>query len=210
LGENNFIFIFNAIVLGIINNVFEKPVNYYYFGKFILRSYESIPIGFTIVIYIVTTILTALIGYGLITYFIKLVRDEDRSFSDLFYYFKSGQQFIRATLTTILVTLFTLLWLLLLIIPGIIKSLAYSQVGYILKDNPEMRPLDAITLSRRMMDGYKWKFFLLSLSFIGWLLVIIITFGLGLLYVAPYYTTTQAQFYEEVKAAYEENEETIF
>lgn len=72
-----------------------------------------------------------------------------------------------------------------------------------------MKPLDAITLSRRMMDGYKWKYFLLHLSFIGWLLLVIITFGIALFYVGPYYYTTVARFYEEVRERYEGNEELV-
>jgi uncharacterized membrane protein len=190
--------------------VFTWPFNYHYYGELILFDPEkTLPGGVEAFIYIMTTFLTSLIGYGTYVFFLKLVRGEVRSYSDLFYYFKNGQQFVRAILVTFFVTLFTVLWSLLLIIPGIIKSLAYSQVGYILKDNPTMKPLDAITLSRRMMDGYKWKLFLLGLSFIGWVFVVIITLGLGVLYVAPYYTTTLAQFHEEIKAAYEEKNETI-
>ncbi|MES9684711.1 DUF975 family protein [Gottfriedia acidiceleris] len=200
-----------GVLQGLIHLLLNGPVNQHYTGSIFLDldQQDSIPGGIQSVIEIISAILNTLLGYGLLVYFIKLIRDEEKSISDLFFYFKSGHQFIRGIIVGFLVTLFTLLWTLLLIVPGIIKSIAYSQVGYILKDHPEMGALDAITLSRRMMDGYKWKLFLLWLSFIGWGLLIIITFGLALFYVAPYFSATQAQFYEEVKEAYEGKKETI-
>ncbi|PET47002.1 hypothetical protein CN514_20255 [Bacillus sp. AFS001701] len=200
-----------GVLEGLIHLLLNGPVNQHYTGSIFLDldQQDSIPGVIQSVIEIISAILNTLLGYGLLVYFIKLIRDEEKSISDLFFYFKSGHQFIRGIIVGFLVTLFTLLWTLLLIVPGIIKSIAYSQVGYILKDHPEMGALDAITLSRRMMDGYKWKLFLLWLSFIGWGLLIIITFGLALFYVAPYFSATQAQFYEEVKEAYEGKKETI-
>lgn len=200
-----------GVLQGLIYMLLNGPVNYHYTGSLFLDmdQQDLIPGGIQTVIEIITAILNTLLGYGLLVYFLKLIRAEEKSISDIFFYFKSGHQFIRGIIVGFLVTLFTVLWTLLLIIPGIIKSIAYSQVGYILKDFPEMNALDAITLSRRMMDGYKWKFFLLGLSFIGWGLLVIITFGLALFYVAPYFYTSQAQFYAEVKEAYEAKNETI-
>ncbi|MEH7453972.1 DUF975 family protein [Gottfriedia acidiceleris] len=200
-----------GVLQGLIYMLLNGPVNYHYTGSIFLDldQQDLIPGGIQSLIEIITAILNTLLGYGLLVYFLKLIRDEEKSISDIFFYFKSGHQFIRGIIVGFLVTLFTVLWTILLIIPGIIKSIAYSQVGYILKDYPEMSALDAITLSRRMMDGYKWKFFLLGLSFIGWGLLVIITFGLALFYVAPYFYTSQAQFYTEVKEAYEGKKETI-
>ncbi|KQL42338.1 hypothetical protein AN960_03630 [Bacillus sp. FJAT-25509] len=200
-----------GVLQGLIYMLLNGPVNYHYTGSITLDfdQQDLIPGGIQTVIEIITAILNTLLGYGLLVYFLKLIRAEEKNISDIFFYFKSGHQFIRGIIVGFLVTLFTVLWTVLLIIPGIIKSIAYSQVGYILKDFPEMNALDAITLSRRMMDGYKWKFFLLGLSFIGWGLLVIITFGLALFYVAPYFYTSQAQFYAEVKEAYEAKNETI-
>ncbi|WP_129688647.1 DUF975 family protein [Gottfriedia acidiceleris] len=200
-----------GVLQGLIYLLLNGPVNHHYTGSIFLDldQQDLIPGGIQTVIEIVNAILNTLLGYGLLVYFIKLIRNEEKSISDIFFYFKSGHQFIRGIIVGFLVTLFTVLWTLLLIIPGIIKAIAYSQVGYILKDYPDMNALDAITLSRRMMDGYKWKFFLLGLSFIGWGLLVIITFGLALFYVAPYFYASQAQFYEEVKEAYEAKKETI-
>ena len=82
--------------------------------------------------------------------------------------------------------LFTVLWSLLLVIPGIVKSVAYSMTPYILMDQPEISATDALKKSMAMTDGYKWNIFLFDLSFIGWMLLSIITFGIvGIFYVFP-------------------------
>lgn len=97
--------------------------------------------------------------------------------------------------------LFLLLWSLLLIVPGIVKSYSYRLTPYILADNPGMKGTDAITLSRRMMDGQKWNAFVLDLSFIGWDLLSALTAGLlGIFYVNPYRDCTNAELYHTLKA----------
>lgn len=208
-GKTILTLVFFGFIQGLIYWIFNGPANIYYHDQLILGLEETLPAGPTAIISFITTILSSVIGFGFSVYLLKLIRDEDRCFSDLFYYFKSGHQFLRAALTTILVTIFVFLWLLLFVFPGIIKAIAYSQVNYILKDHPDMKPLDAITLSKRMMNGYKWKYFLLCLSFIGWALLVIITLGIAFLYVGPYSYAAITQFYEEVKEAYEAKGELI-
>lgn len=96
--------------------------------------------------------------------------------------------------------LFIFLWSLLLIIPGIIKALAYSMTPYILADTRSVPATEAIKLSMRMTQGYKGKVFMMGLSFIGWLLLSIPTLGfLNLFYVGPYMNTSFAGLYEELK-----------
>jgi uncharacterized membrane protein len=90
----------------------------------------------------------------------------------------------------------------LFVIPGIIKKYSYALTPYILKDNPKLEYNSAITLSRKMMDGHKWELFYLQFSFIGWAILSCFTFGIGYLWLIPYIQTTQAAFYEEVKAEY--------
>lgn len=92
-----------------------------------------------------------------------------------------------------------MLWSLLLIIPGIIKALSYAMTPYILEDNPELSASDAIHLSRTMMKGHKFDLFYLFLGFLGWLLLSILTLGIGLLWLIPYMQTAFAAFYQEVK-----------
>ena len=96
--------------------------------------------------------------------------------------------------------LFTFLWSMLFIIPGIVKSLAYSMQPYILAECPDVTAKDSLKLSMRMMEGKKMRLFVLGLSFIGWALLSGLTAGiLALLYVGPYMQQTMAQFYQEVK-----------
>ena len=99
----------------------------------------------------------------------------------------------------ILVQIFTFLWALLFIIPGIVKSYSYAMTYYILADNPDMAPTDAITESRKMMDGNKWRLFCLDLSFIGWYLLSILTLGILALWISPYNMMARAEFYESLK-----------
>jgi uncharacterized membrane protein len=96
--------------------------------------------------------------------------------------------------------LFLALWTLLFIVPGIIKAYSYRMVPYILADDPEIGAKDAITLSRQMMDGHKWNTFVLDLSFIGWNLLSLLTFGLvGVFYANPYQFSTNAELYKVLK-----------
>jgi len=95
--------------------------------------------------------------------------------------------------------LFTLLWSLLLIIPGIIASLSYSQTYYILADDEKISAREAIKKSKKIMMGNKWKYFVLGLSFLGWFILSIFTLGIGLIWLLPYMNISMAKFYEDVK-----------
>ena len=94
-------------------------------------------------------------------------------------------------------------------IGGVILSYAYRMVPYLLQDYPELTPREALKISREMMRGNKWRLFVLDLSFIGWILLSIITLCIGMLLVTPYMQIASAFFYEDLKAKtiVEENEE---
>ena len=92
----------------------------------------------------------------------------------------------------------TLLWTLLLIIPGIIKSFSYAMTPFILVDRPELSTREAIHESRRMMKGRKWDLFCLVLSFIGWIILGIFTLFIGYLWLVPYMQTSFAAFYQNI------------
>lgn len=103
----------------------------------------------------------------------------------------------------LLMDLFIFLWSLLLIIPGIIKAYSYAMTPYILVDEPELSANQAIEKSMAMMKGHKFDLFYLHLSFIGWIILSIITCGIGLLWLLPYMYVAQAAFYSDLKAEYE-------
>lgn len=92
-----------------------------------------------------------------------------------------------------------MLWTLLLIVPGIIKGLSYSMAPYILLDNPELTPMEAINKSQEMMRGHKMDLFLMQLGFVGWILLSFLTLGIALFWVGAYYDTVFAKFYMELK-----------
>lgn len=137
-------------------------------------------------------------AYSYTLLFLDFIRgDKEKLIEKLFGFFKD---YGRAFGTAFMVALYTLLWSLLLIIPGIIKTYAYSMTYFISKDHPEYSIDACIEASKKMMYGHKWELFVLQLSFIGWFLLSILTLGIGLLWVIPYYQTTFAHYYEELKA----------
>lgn len=91
--------------------------------------------------------------------------------------------------------LYTFLWTLLLIIPGIIMGYAYKMVPYILAENPNLSADEALRASKQMTQGYKSELFVLDLSFIGWYLLGLLACGLGGMFVNPYYVATEAEAY---------------
>jgi uncharacterized membrane protein len=101
----------------------------------------------------------------------------------------------------LLMTIFILLWALLLIIPGIVASLSYAMTYFILAENPQISGLEAIRKSKAMMKGYRWKLFCLSLRFIGWLILGILSLGIGFLWIKPYFLTSLANFYIDIKGS---------
>ncbi|WP_454192418.1 DUF975 family protein [Paenibacillus sp. Marseille-Q7038] len=136
---------------------------------------------------------------GVLWFYISLVRKEKAQIRNIFKIYQDGRLTLKLIWTYIVMIFFIFLWTLLLIVPGIIKSISYSQTLYVLKDHPEYSATQAITESRRLMDGYKWKYVLFLLSFIGWFLLTAVTFGLAWFFVGPYFSAAQAVFYEELK-----------
>lgn len=92
--------------------------------------------------------------------------------------------------------IYLLLWTLLFVIPGIMKSYEYRMVPYILSENPHIDLSDAIKISKEMTSNEKWEIFVLDLSFIGWYLLGALFFGLGGIFVTPYHEATVAKLYE--------------
>lgn len=109
------------------------------------------------------------------------------------------RSFVNSFLAVLLTGIFTFLWSLLFIIPGIIKSLAYAMTPYIIAENPEIDAMKAIDMSQEMMKGHKMELFFLHLSFIGWYILGMITFGVGMFFILPYVQTAVANFYVELR-----------
>lgn len=141
---------------------------------------------------------------GVALIFTKLSYREPTGVEDLFTPFRN---FVNTFFAGFLVTLFTFLWSLLLVVPGIVKGIAYSQTYYILNEHPEYTGQEAIAASQEMMRGHKGEYFVLCLSFIGWFLLSALTFGLLLFYVYPYYQATMAEYYRYLKESSGQNQQ---
>ncbi len=152
-----------------------------------------VPVVGTILIYALTPPL--MVGYTAV--FLNASYGDKPSVSTLFDGYKKC--FGRSILLYILMMVFTCLWTLLLVVPGIIKSYAYSMAFYVMADNPEISAREALKESERIMKGHKFEFFVLQLSFILWGLLVCVTFGLAALYVVPYQQMTFTNFYQNVK-----------
>ncbi len=145
---------------------------------------------------VISILVTGPFSLGLAIVFLKLVRGEEITIELMFEGFKD---FTRSFIAGVLIIVYIFLWSLLLIIPGIIASYAYSMTFFILADNPNLTANEAITASKELMKGHKTELFLLDLSFIGWILLGILSCGIGFLWIASYIETARAIFYHEIK-----------
>ena len=138
------------------------------------------------------------LSIGLIRYFVLNAKGK-ADINELVYPYKNNLMNIIGT--EIKKGLFLYLWTLLLIIPGIIKSYSYYMVDFIIAENPYITSKRAFEISKQAMNGYKMKAFLLGLSFIGWVLLSMLTFGIGFLFIVPYMQAAQTELYLDIKTS---------
>jgi uncharacterized membrane protein len=139
---------------------------------------------------------------GYCRYFLIMARGEEPPFEIVFSGFSD---FKRALSTYIITSIFILLQLLLLIIPGLIAIYSYSLVYLILIDYPDLTTQEAIELSKKMMYGHKERLFYLQLRLFGYAILCILTLGIGFLWLVPYAQVCKSIFYDDVKKIYEDN-----
>lgn len=151
---------------------------------------------------VVAILVGGLLAFGLARVFLQLVRGQKQQI-DIADLFCGTDEFGSLIVLNLLVGLFTFLWMLLFIIPGIVKSYAYSMAFYIKHDHPEYDWKQCMDESQRYMKGYKWQLFCLDFSFIGWILLGFLCCGIGTLWVVPYQNAARANFYENLKAIYD-------
>lgn len=144
---------------------------------------------------IIRFIVGSFVSLGLIQYNLDMIDGKEVEFGQIF---SKSSMLGKAVWLRLRMVIFTFLWTLLLIIPGIIKAYSYSMAGFIMTENPEMSAKEAMEVSMKMMDGNKWRLFCLEISFIGWMILSIFTLGVGLLWVVPYENAATAAFYDEI------------
>ena len=150
---------------------------------------------------IVSFILGGTVELGYAKFLLKQYDRKELQFSDLFSQFERfgtgfAQKFLR--------TLYTCLWALLLVIPGIVKGLSYAMTPFILEEHPEMTASEAIKASMKLMDGHKMDLFILGLTFIGWEILACLTMGIGFLFLNPYMNAAYAAFYRNISGQRQE------
>jgi uncharacterized membrane protein len=146
--------------------------------------------------WIASLIITGPMSIGLALFMLSVSRKQPAALQQIFDGF---QKFGVGVIAYLLMASFVLLWALLLIVPGIIAALSYALTYFIIVDDASIRPLQAITKSKEMMQGNKWKLFCLCLRFFGWGLLAILTCGIGFFWLIPYVMVTLAKFYDEIK-----------
>lgn len=145
--------------------------------------------------WIATLLVSLPLAYGFVIMLLNVVRGSDVKLDTMSEGFKDYGRILG---TMLLSSVYQFLWMLLLIIPGVIKGYSYALTPYLLKDHPELKFNAAIEESMRLMSGNKMRLFLLDLSFIGWFLLGLITFGIAFLWITPYWNTARAAFYEDL------------
>lgn len=149
------------------------------------------------------TIASLIIGgpmlMGITKIFLRIYKGEYISLEQLF---EGFSDFSRTLTAYLLMCIYIFLWMLLLIVPGIIAALGYSMTFFILAENPQMSGQEALQKSKEMMMGHKWELFCLQLSFIGWLIVACLTFGIGLLWLQSYMMSAYVIFYQNLKGTH--------
>ena len=170
------------------------PTEYQVGFMLLLSIISFIGIVFTILHFTIGGAVT--LGYA--KFNLNLTDHKPASFAQLFSEFhRFGAGFFMQLLRSI----YTFLWSLLFFFPGIYAAYGYAMTPYILAENPEMTANDAITKSKELMDGNRWRLFCLEISFFGWaLLVALFTLGIGSLWLKPYMEASFAAFYREITA----------
>ena len=171
-------FWFQAIIANIILSIFPLLIS-------------ILPFGF-----IATILISGPLSIGSVVYFTNIAKGQKPTFETLGVGFKD---FFSNFLLYSLIAIYVFLWSLLFLIPGIVKMYSYFMAYYIKSENPDMPAEQAILASMQLMQGHKLRLFILTLSFIGWIILACLTLGIGFLWLTPYINTTLASFYLDLK-----------
>jgi len=138
------------------------------------------------------------IGVGASIFYLNFSRQKEINIEQLFVTFKDMNRFGNIIGTYLLMLLCIFVGFICFIIPGIMLCFAFSQVFFILAEDEKISPVDALKASYALMNGNKWNCFCLMCRFIGWIILSILTFGIGLLWFYPYYWVSMAKFYDNI------------
>lgn len=167
------------------------------------KEISSSVFGWYYVLNVLITIVLIPLNIGVAQNVLAWSRGEDvNKWKVLFGGFNSAKIFFKQVGVVVLNTILCALWAILLVVPGIIKGLAYSMYPYVLRDEPDLSVWQTLKKSEAIMKGYKGKLFLLYLSFVGWFILGAFTFGILYIWLTPYIMTSTVKFYDDVRRAY--------
>lgn len=167
------------------------------------KEISSSIFGWYYVLNVLITIVLIPLNIGVAQNVLAWSRGEDvNKWKVLFGGFNSAKIFFKQVGVVVLNTILCALWAILLVVPGIIKGLAYSMYPYVLRDEPDLSVWQTLKKSEAIMKGYKGKLFLMYLSFVGWFILGAFTFGILYIWLTPYVMTSTVKFYDDVRRAY--------
>ena len=167
------------------------------------KEISSSVFGWYYVLNVLISILLIPLNIGVAQNVLAWSRGEDvNKWKVLFGGFNSAKIFFKQVGVVVLNTILCALWTILLVVPGIIKGLAYSMYPYVLRDEPDLSVWQTLKKSEAIMKGYKGKLFLMYLSFVGWFILGAFTFGILYIWLTPYVMTSTVKFYDDVRRAY--------
>lgn len=186
-----------SLISGILNNFIgpDYDFNSMDFNNFDLNSFPT-P---TPIQSLLSTLVTIIIGIANIAYYkylLNFVRGKECEFNDIIDTIKA--KWLQILLVEILTGIIIFLFSLLLVVPGIIKALAYSMVGFLVVDT-DLEAKEVLKKSKEMMNGYKWDYFVFGLSFIGWFILLPFTLGILVIWLLPYLMVSMALYYDKLK-----------
>ena len=182
-----------AIITVLVSNLIINSYNMFKGVDFVIEISENL----TLTLNLISLIFGGVVSTGLSKFLLNFTTNREvPKFADLFSQFKI---FFKALGLFILMGIAIILGTLFFIIPGIIVALMFSQAFYILAENPNKGIFECLEESSNLMHGYKWELFVLQLSFIGWELLAVLTFGIASLWINPYQKVTEANFYLKLK-----------
>lgn len=185
-----------TVVYFIITMVAQVPSQFFNFAQ-ISSTSMSFMLPMMIISFLIGIFFLCPLAYGFTLAFLHFLReDKEDTVEAIFCGFKT---YIRAIGVYLLQMILVFLWFLLLFVPGIIKSLAYSLTFFISKDHPELSAYECIQRSDDMMKGHKMQLFLLYLGFFGLAILSVFTLFIGMLWLIPFFQVCLAEFYENLK-----------
>jgi len=166
--------------------------------------------AFIYVFAVISGIVFDIINYQFCAFYLRFSRTNEWRMTGYSKFLYSFKHILVIFVTNVLKAILCCLAAILLIVPGIILAISYSQTDFILADNPDMGPIEALRKSRRLMDDHKAEFFVYKLSYIGWWLLCLVTLGIACFFVNAYIFAVDGRYYDYLRSDYESHHRGTF